>query len=118
MDTSAVAAKDLPFRDGSVESTPLTSLTGANQATPPPPPPGIPYNSVAAGRIAASSSITNTGAPPTTSPGSSANTVNAKTTVIASYVSPFPYNQCHLVVLHSCYSVTVGRQRIVLEAFN
>ncbi|VDN32981.1 unnamed protein product [Cylicostephanus goldi] len=67
-------------RDGSVEATPLGSLTGVNQATPPPPPPGIPYNSVAAGRIAASSSSTNTSSP-VTSP--AANVVNAKTTVIA-----------------------------------
>ena len=67
------------FRDGSVEAGQLGPLS-VNQATPPPPP-GIPYNSVAAGRIAASSSATNTSASAT----SPANVVNAKTTVIATY---------------------------------
>ncbi|PIO60229.1 Not1 domain, CCR4-Not complex component, partial [Teladorsagia circumcincta] len=74
------------FRDGSVETGQLTSLTGVNQATPPPPPPGIPYNSVAAGRIAASSSATNASVS-TISPTGNPNVVNAKTTVIATYVS-------------------------------
>ncbi|KAL6728419.1 hypothetical protein Aduo_010195 [Ancylostoma duodenale] len=81
-----VAAASVPVtpaklaKDGSVEAGQLGSLSGVNQATPPPPPPGIPYNSVAAGRIAASSSVTNTSGP-ATSPAS--NVVNAKTTVIA-----------------------------------
>ncbi|EPB79636.1 Not1 domain, CCR4-Not complex component [Ancylostoma ceylanicum] len=66
--------------NGSVEAGQLGSLSGVNQATPPPPPPGIPYNSVAAGRIAASSSVTNTSGS-ATSPAT--NVVNAKTTVIA-----------------------------------
>ncbi|XGW16926.1 hypothetical protein V3C99_001952, partial [Haemonchus contortus] len=83
-----VAAASVPVtpaklaKDGSVESGQLGSLTGINQATPPPPPPGIPYNSVAAGRIAASSSATNASIS-TTSPIANANVVNAKTTVIA-----------------------------------
>ncbi|CAJ0599255.1 unnamed protein product [Cylicocyclus nassatus] len=77
---AAASVPVTPAKDGSVEATPLGSLTGVNQATPPPPPPGIPYNSVAAGRIAASSSSTNTSSP-VTSP--AANVVNAKTTVIA-----------------------------------
>ncbi|KAK5969150.1 CCR4-NOT transcription complex subunit 3 [Trichostrongylus colubriformis] len=83
-----VAAASVPVtpaklaKDGSVETGQLSSLSGVNQATPPPPPPGIPYNSVAAGRIAASSSATNASIS-TTSPIANANTVNAKTTVIA-----------------------------------
>ncbi|EYC20836.1 hypothetical protein Y032_0021g454 [Ancylostoma ceylanicum] len=81
-----VAAASVPVtpaklaKDGSVEAGQLGSLSGVNQATPPPPPPGIPYNSVAAGRIAASSSVTNTSGS-ATSPAT--NVVNAKTTVIA-----------------------------------
>ncbi|RCN38855.1 hypothetical protein ANCCAN_15200 [Ancylostoma caninum] len=80
-----VAAASVPVtpaklaKDGSVEAGQLGSLSGVNQATPPPPPPGIPYNSVAAGRIAASSSVTNTSGP-ATSPAT--NVVNAKTTFV------------------------------------
>ncbi|KAE9420214.1 hypothetical protein Angca_005645 [Angiostrongylus cantonensis] len=83
-----VAAASVPVtpaklaKDGSAESGQLCSLGAMNQATPPPPPPGIPYNSVAAGRIVVSSSATNSctsGA----SPASNANVTNAKTTVIA-----------------------------------
>nr|CDJ93241.1 Not CCR4-Not complex component and NOT domain containing protein [Haemonchus contortus] len=79
---AAASVPVTPAKDGSVESGQLGSLTGINQATPPPPPPGIPYNSVAAGRIAASSSATNASIS-TTSPIANANVVNAKTTVIA-----------------------------------
>ncbi|KAK6027702.1 Not1 domain, CCR4-Not complex component [Ostertagia ostertagi] len=84
-----VAAASVPVtpaklaKDGSIETGQLTSLSGVNQATPPPPPPGIPYNSVAAGRIAASSSATNASVS-TISPTGNPNAVNAKTTVITS----------------------------------
>ncbi|KHJ95978.1 Not1 domain, CCR4-Not complex component [Oesophagostomum dentatum] len=74
---AAASVPVTPAKDGSVEAGQLGPLS-VNQATPPPPP-GIPYNSVAAGRIAASSSATNT----STSATSPASVVNAKTTVIA-----------------------------------
>ncbi|KAK6740442.1 hypothetical protein RB195_008733 [Necator americanus] len=77
---AAASVPVTPAKDGSTEAGQVSSLSGVNQATPPPPPPGIPYNSVAAGRITASSSLTNTSGPTTSPP---ANVVNAKTTVIA-----------------------------------
>ncbi|KAK6059958.1 hypothetical protein COOONC_02388 [Cooperia oncophora] len=83
-----VAAASVPVtpaklaKDGSVDTGQLNSLSGVNQATPPPPPPGIPYNSVAAGRIAASSSATNASIS-TISPTANANVASTKTTVIA-----------------------------------
>ncbi|KAJ1355799.1 hypothetical protein KIN20_013344 [Parelaphostrongylus tenuis] len=82
-----VAAASVPVtpaklaKDGSSESGQLGSLNAMNQATPPPPPPGIPYNSVAAGRITASSTTTNS-CPSGASAASSANAANAKTTIV------------------------------------
>ncbi|VDO39062.1 unnamed protein product [Haemonchus placei] len=85
-DTPASPAPRRTVAAASVPVTPAKLAKLVLRSTPPPPPPGIPYNSVAAGRIAASSSATNASIS-TTSPIANANVVNAKTTVIGGAMS-------------------------------